>query len=142
MIENGVVQRERLENNETNESTKQQKKKISTMDFYSYRLMVRKLNQQLIHRAGRLTQQYVCDMYSKIEGERLNYLRFNQNDLRISAKQGLQDAVTAGEALSENVGRKIILPSSFTNGPRHIFQLFNDAMTISIELGICYFTIY
>ena len=104
--------------------------------------MVRKLNQQWIHRAGRLTQQYVCDMYSKIEGERLNYLRFNQNDLRISAKQGLQDAVTAGEALSENVGRKIILPSSFTNGPRHIFQLFNDAMTISIELGICYFTIY
>jgi hypothetical protein len=113
-------------------SKQKNKQKISTMDYYSYRLMVRKDNQQWIHRAGRLTQQYVCDMLSKIQGERLNYLRFNQNDFRISAKQGLQDAVTAGE-LGENIGRKIILPSSFNNGPRHIFQLFNDAMAIAME---------
>ena len=138
MVEHGVVQREQVEFGfaENCEPIKKKKKKISTMDYYSYRLMVRKNSQQWIHRADRLTQQYVCDMYSKIQGERLNYIRFNQNDFRISAKQGLQDAVTAGEAISESIGRKIILPSSFTNGPRHIFQLFNDAMAIAIELGI------
>ena len=81
------------------EPIKKKKTKISTMEYNSYRLMVRKNNQQWIHRAGRLTQQYVCDMYSKIQGEMLNYKRFNQNDFRISAKQGLQDAVTAGEAI-------------------------------------------
>jgi hypothetical protein len=44
----------------------------------------------------------------------------------MTLKSGLEDAVAAVETNSDNIGRKIILPYSFTNGPRHLFQLYND----------------
>ena len=106
------------------------------MDHYAYRLMIRKNTQQWLHRSGRLAQQYACDMYSKIIGESLNYIKFHQNDFRMTLKSGLEDAVAAGETISDNIGRKIILPSSFTNGPRHLFQLYNDSMAIVTDKGL------
>ena len=128
------------------------KSKITTMDFYAYRLMIRKNTNQWLQRSGRLGQQYACDMYSKIIGERLNYIRFHQNDFRMTIKSGLEDAVAAGETNVENIGRKIILPSSFTNGPRHLFQLYNDSMAIVTEKGslfivflnsiFCYYSLF
>ena len=64
------------------------KTKITTMDHYAYRLMIRKNTQQWLHRSGRLAQQYACDMYSKIIGESLNYIKFHQNDFRMTLKSG------------------------------------------------------
>jgi hypothetical protein len=64
------------------------KSKITTMDHYAYRLMIRKNTQQWLHRSGRLAQQYACDMYSKIIGESLNYIKFHQNDFRMTLKSG------------------------------------------------------
>jgi hypothetical protein len=54
----------------------------------------------------------------------------------MTLKSGLEDANAAGETNSENIGRKIILPSSFTNGPRHLFQLYNDSMAIVTDKGL------
>ena len=34
-----------------------------------------------------------------------------------------------------NIGRRIILPSSFTGGPRQMYQLYQDAMTIVSHFG-------
>ena len=42
-----------------------------------------------IHRMGRLFQQYIVDMYAKIEGECLSYLRQNQSQFRAEVYQGL-----------------------------------------------------
>jgi hypothetical protein len=50
----------------------------------------------VLHHGRRLFQQYAVDMYAKIEGDRLNYLRFNQKELRADLYQGLSDAITAG----------------------------------------------
>jgi hypothetical protein len=50
--------------------------------------MIRKNTQQWLHRSGRLAQQYACDMYSKIIGESLNYIKFHQNDFRMTLKSG------------------------------------------------------
>ena len=38
---------------------------------------------------GRLFQQYIVDMYAKIESSRLNYLRFNQANIRADLYQGV-----------------------------------------------------
>ena len=46
---------------------------------------------------GRLFQQYVVDMYAKIEFNRLKYLRFNQSQLHADLYQGLADAVESSD---------------------------------------------
>ena len=70
-------------------------------------------------------------MYAKIEMGRLQYLKFHQGALRADLYQGIVDATendTHSDAAS--IGKKIILPSSFTGGPRHMAQLYADAMSV------------
>ena len=90
-----------------------------------------------IHRMGRLFQQYIVDMYAKIEGECLSYLRQNQSQLRAEIYQGLSDVVQNAEGNVEgsNIGKRIILPSSFTGGARYQHQLYQDAMAIVHRFG-------
>ncbi|XP_054745485.1 uncharacterized protein LOC129249840 [Anastrepha obliqua] len=68
-------------------------KKVSAMNFYSYRLMVRPQEQNYILRCRKLYHQYIVDMYAKIETERLNFIRFNQAKLRSEQYIHLQDAI-------------------------------------------------
>ena len=52
-------------------------KKVSAMNFYAYRLMIR-ANEDNILRCRQLFHQYNVDMYVKIESERLRYIKFGQ----------------------------------------------------------------
>ena len=108
------------------------RKRVSQMQFYSYRLQVR--DGDWIQSANRLFQQYIVDQYAKIEQNRLNYLRQNQSVLRTDFYQGAVDAMHAGDSAT-NVGRRIILPSSFSGGPRQMYQLYQDAMAIMHHFG-------
>ena len=69
-------------------------------------------------------------MYAKIEQQRLNYIKTNQQKIRVDLYSGLADAVTKGDTNATELGLNIILPSSYTNSPRQMFQLYQDAMTI------------
>ena len=82
-------------------------------------------------------QQYVVDMYAKIESSRLQYLRFNQSQLCAYLYQGLADVVLAsdGQVDGSQLGKKVVLPSSFTGGPRYQHQLYQDAMGIVRYFG-------
>jgi hypothetical protein len=42
--------------------------------------------------------------------------------LRADLYQGLQDAIAASDTSAHAIGQRIILPSSFTVGPRHMVQ--------------------
>jgi hypothetical protein len=70
------------------------------------------------------------DAYAAIEQNHLKYLRMNQKKLRADLYQGLQDAIAAGDTSAAAIGQRIILPSSFTVGPRHMVQNYQDAMAI------------
>ena len=80
--------------------------------------------------SGRLLQQYIVDQYSKVEQGRLNYVYHNQRQLRAELYQGLSDAVAAGDTDGATIGRRVVLPSSFTGSPRNIHQLYQDSMAI------------
>jgi hypothetical protein len=60
------------------------------------------------------------DAYATIEQNHLKYLRLNQKELRADLYQGLQDAISVGDNSAAAIGQRIILPSSFTIGPRHM----------------------
>jgi hypothetical protein len=77
-----------------------------------------------------LWQQYIVDAYAAIEQNHLKYLCLNQKKLRTDLYQGLQDAIVVGDTSAAAIGQMIILPSSFTVGPRHMVQNYQDAMAI------------
>ena len=83
------------------------------MEFYAYHLMVRS-NFNVILRGGRLLQQYIVDQYAKVEQGRLNYVYHDQRQLRAELYQGRSDVVAAGDTEGASIGRRVVLPSTFT----------------------------
>ena len=53
--------------------------------------MIRKKDGQWIQKYTRLFQQYIVDMYAKIEEQRLNFILFNQSKIRPDSLSGIQD---------------------------------------------------
>lgn len=45
------------------------------------------------------------------------------------------DVVDRGDRDASNVGKRIILPASFTAGPRYLMQNYQDAMAVCKEYG-------
>ncbi|CAG8778985.1 13049_t:CDS:2, partial [Rhizophagus irregularis] len=91
-------------------------KYVTAMNYFAYRL-------QIGHPNEATTLHYF------VEHTRLNYLRFNQKQMRAELYNGIQDAMISGDRTT-NVGQRIILPSSFTGGPRQMHKLYQDAMAI------------
>ena len=120
---------------------------VSKREYTAYRLTHRVRQQprqsgeqplpftSMLHRGGRLLQQWVVDYASQIEHERLQYQRSNQATLRQHERRGLSDALQSGQN-PQDVGRTAtILSSSFTGGPRYMTQRYLDAMAIVRQFG-------
>ena len=58
--------------------------------------------------AKRLYQQFLVDSYSKIETERLQFLRREQKSLHADSYQDLRDALLDRDNDPSNVGRRIV----------------------------------
>ncbi|XP_076249985.1 uncharacterized protein LOC143189877 [Rhynchophorus ferrugineus] len=109
-------------------------KKVSSMNYYSYRLMIRENADNHILKCRRLYHKYVDDMYVKIETERLTFIRLNQTKLRSEEYIHLRDAInTDGNA--QNVGRMTILPATYIGSPRHMHEYAQDAMSYVRHYG-------
>lgn len=108
-------------------------RKVTQQQFYSFHIQVRPDN-HIIKYAG-LYQQLLVDWYSKMETERLMYIRREQKALRADNYQDLRDALSANDGDPNNVGQRIILPSSFTGGPRYMFEKQSDAMAFVRKFG-------
>ncbi|XP_022031962.1 uncharacterized protein LOC110933028 [Helianthus annuus] len=98
--------------------------------FYAYQIHDRKDTYTLLLNAGRLFQQYLVDAYVSIEQCRLEYIRANQNKFRSEFLRGIHDAFSKGDTEGREVGKRIILPSSFTGGPRYMYKHYQDALVI------------
>nr|XP_043638232.1 uncharacterized protein LOC122609239 [Erigeron canadensis] len=98
--------------------------------FYKFQIHERSERYTHLLHAGRLFQQYLVDCYVSIEHNRLEYIRYNQNDLRSEFLEGLYDALSAGEVEGRHVRKRVILPASFTGGPRYMYQHYQDALAI------------
>ncbi|XP_065569184.1 gamma-aminobutyric acid receptor subunit rho-2-like [Artemia franciscana] len=69
-------------------------------------------------------------MYAKIESERLLFIRLNQTKLRSEQCIHLRNAVV-NDGNTTNVGRLMILPSSYAGIPRHMHEYGQDAIAVS-----------
>ena len=107
-------------------------KKCNTLKYYQYKLMERCVNprQPTLHNTGRLFQEYLCDMYSKIEEERLAYHELNQQQLRADTLDGIVDAISSGDT-ENGIGKEIKLPASFVLSQRWMYAHYLDALAIA-----------
>eukprot|EP00794_Sanderia_malayensis_P011547 gene11547-biopygen9217 len=64
--------------------------RVSLNEFYAYRIQVRNAFSAL-NSASLLFQQYLVGAYTKIEGNTLNWILRNQQQLRVDSYQGLMD---------------------------------------------------
>ncbi|CAG8617405.1 18290_t:CDS:2, partial [Racocetra fulgida] len=115
--DNSEPETNQTRNNE-NSSVKKRRKFVSTMEFYAYKIQIRPQSTNLLIQSGRLFQQFIVDMYVKIEANRLNFYQQNQNKIRCDLYKGLQDAVLhkklnelKKDLLEQSVFSKFRMPS-------------------------------
>ena len=106
---------------------------VSTCDWYRFHTMVRPNDFDALKLGGRLSQEYFVDQAAKLEEFRLNYIRQNQKLFRVWDAQGLQDQLQSDNYRSS--GTSVILPASFTGGPRFMKTLYQDAMAVVRAMG-------
>ncbi|XP_021768899.1 uncharacterized protein LOC110733168 [Chenopodium quinoa] len=106
---------------------------ISPREYYSYKLQIRPKNMLL--RAGRCFQQYIVEMYVKIENTRLDYFRNNQETIRADLYKGILDSLDNGETIASNVGRRVILPPTYIGGPRDMKKRYLNVMALVQRFG-------
>ncbi|KAH9547373.1 hypothetical protein CY35_11G030800 [Sphagnum magellanicum] len=100
-----------------------QRKKITAREWACYHMHDRNPTSHTLFVYGkRLYQEWIVDQYSK-------------GPLRAAIYGGVADAVANNDANIDNLGRLIVLPSSFTAGQRHMAQLYQDSMAIVRQYG-------
>jgi hypothetical protein len=111
-----------------------QRMRLEQRTFYRYYLHVREAFSPLFY-AGRLLQQYIVDAYVACETTALDWLRSHQQSIRADVYTGLADALIREDVHIGDLGRRFILPSSFTGSDRFMQQLFQDSMAIVRYFG-------
>nr|GFA93387.1 DNA helicase [Tanacetum cinerariifolium] len=77
-----------------------------------------------------LFQQYVVTAFCAIEQNKIDYVRENQNDIRSEYLSGIYDAINREDSDGSDCGIRVILPQSFTGGPRYMYNHYLDALAI------------
>ncbi|KAG5521132.1 hypothetical protein RHGRI_033626 [Rhododendron griersonianum] len=104
-------------------------------EFYAYRFQIRAKSNSILLQSGRFLQQFSVDMYVKIETSRLDYFRNRQEEIRADLYLGIVDSVSHGESNGSKVGIRIVLPGTFTGGPRDMRKRYLVAMTLVQRYG-------
>lgn len=119
----------------TRTSKSKKQKDISMRQWFAYRLQERKKEKHTLLRSKRLLQQFIVDGYTMIESNRLRFLKKNQKQLRGTNMAAVQEASNAGDDDLTNKGKSIIIPPSFTGGPRYMRDSYLDAMATCKHFG-------
>jgi len=132
---------------------------VTNFEFYRYRFQIRALPSDypshplyvarswpapalpldVYHLGGRLFQQWVVDMFCKVEEQRLMWLRNNQREIRADLYNNVQEAILDNDAASSGRRLPIILPGSFIGSSRDTWNRYMDAMAMTRQLGLPHF---
>ncbi|KAL7135311.1 hypothetical protein ABFS83_11G085000 [Erythranthe nasuta] len=87
----------------------------------------------------KFAQLYIFDteneIHNRIDVVRLNFIRFNQDQLRVDMYKGIEEKIFKGDTEGKSVRQCIIIPGSFTAGPRYMFNNFVNALQICNWIG-------
>jgi hypothetical protein len=103
---------------------------ISMTKYYAYYAHYRHDELNPVLCSGRLLQQFVVNMFSCIESNRLSFYINNQPTFRSDTYQGITDAICKGASSRKDVSVKVVLPVSHIGGKQYMNQNFHDCMAI------------
>ena len=108
---------------------------VTLSQYYNYKLSVRQFFSSLFY-GKKLFQQYAVDVYVKIEGQRLAFIRNDQNKLRSEQYDVLHQHVNnLGNDHNVRPGHVVVLPSTYVGSPRALKENFEDAVAIIKKYG-------
>ncbi|XP_021990804.1 uncharacterized protein LOC110887529 [Helianthus annuus] len=131
---NEVRNNDNIEGEMEEANTRSGRTTVAMREYYCYKFQIRSTDNLLLF-GGRLLQQFVVDVYIKIETSCLEFCERNQAKIRAELYQGIVDCVNTGEVHANRVGKRIVLPASFIGGPRDMRRRFLDAMTLVQDDG-------
>ena len=106
------------------------------MAYTKYHIAIRADEFNPILLGRRLFQQWIVDSYVKIEKDRIQFCKDHQKELRADSYQGLHDYIqNSANDMNGQVGKTIILPSTFIGAPRYMQQCYQDSMAIVNDKG-------
>ena len=129
---------------------KGKRKNVSTMKFYSRLLFQRDCDFNILIHSCRLFQQYLCEMFVKVECERLSFLRQNQAKLRSCDYTLLYELLAdASHAINEaqawtgmkgteklrDLGKLVVLSSTHIGSDMYVRQKMHHIIAISNSIG-------
>ena len=115
--------------------SKGKQQKVSPLKFYARLLFQRECDFNILLHCGRLFQQFLCEMFVKVEFERLSFLRQNQTKLRscdyTHLCELLADAASirneaqawtskTDAAVPGDIGKLVVLPSTHIGSDRYM----------------------
>ena len=105
--------------------------KMHMLEWARY-LIMRRHASSLLHLGGKLTLEFLCDVWSSVEGSNLSYLSTGavQSHFRSSRFSTLMDQLHADGEQLNRVGAPVLLPASFTASPRWYHALYHDALAL------------
>jgi len=104
---------------------------VTFCDFFKFRVHPRPNNVESDHyfRALLLFQEFLVNIWAAAEHSHLNWIHHNQQTLRADLYRGVIDALQEG-LNANSIGRKIILPATFTSSPRFMQKKMQDALAL------------
>ncbi|KAK1357363.1 hypothetical protein POM88_050619 [Heracleum sosnowskyi] len=108
---------------------------VSMREFQAFRLQFRASEGRTLLLGGRLFLQYVVDAWCCIERNRLKWVEKHQSIIRSDLYKNIVDSVNHGDTSAVDVGKRVVLSSSFTSGFRYTQQNFQDSLALCKEYG-------
>ena len=69
-------------------------------------------------------------MWAACDQTKLDWLSSHQSQIRADLYNGVEDALISGDVDAASVGRRLVLPSSYTGGPRFMEKIYQNSMAI------------
>ena len=109
---------------------------VSLCDYGKFRLHPRPPHIESHHffQASLLFHELLVHIWAAAESSRLSWIRDHQRELRADLYSGVVDALHEGVDLAL-IGRKVILPASFTSGPRFMQRNLQNALALLRKFG-------
>jgi len=113
----------------------QPNKSLTQRAFYRFRLHTRADEPATLFRAQKLFQQFVVDAWAVCDQNKLGWIRSHQANIRAELYNGLADVLEAGDVDLVQVGKRVVLPSSYLGGDRFMQKLYQDSIAIVRHYG-------
>lgn len=141
-LDNGIDQNNTNLNNEADELSfldngrEVRKRQTVTIQQYKQYLLQERGDKSYILDMYRLTEQYMVDSFIQVETTKLNFIRANQDKLKVDSYERLHQHLER-KAQGENsiVGKVVILPSTHVGSERCMQQKCEDVMIMFAECG-------